>query len=283
MEKLYSIAGIDIVCKGGELDIPSDCRLAMFETDRVTDPYIFEFEISASLPVPRGQALHLGQTVHVLDTGNGLMKYTGPMQKGTENAHFCTFISGKERRVTVKLDKYTKSVTERAVLENLAIEQLAAENSAFVLHSSCIDIGGKALVFTAPSGTGKSTQADLWAKHRQASVINGDRIILKNKNGRFFACGLPFSGSSSYCENKSLPLAAIVYLGQAKENTVRKLDGREAYFRLWEGCSVPLWSRESVSDVSYTLTQILQDVPFVRLDCTPDEAAVKALENALDI
>ena len=52
---------------------------------------------------------------------------------------------------------------------------------------------GRGILFSAPSGTGKSTQANLWVQHQGAEVINGDRAALRQVGGRWQAFGLPYA------------------------------------------------------------------------------------------
>ena len=141
---------------------------------------------------------------------------------------------------------------------------------------------GKAILFTAPSETGKSTQADLWHRLRGAAIHNGDRSAVRWQDGRAYACGVPFAGSSQICENVTLPLAAIVYLRQAPETTIRRLRGAESFRCLWEGCSVNTWDRADVDRISETVLQVLTAVPVFELACTPDESAILALEGVLN-
>lgn len=136
-----------------------------------------------------------------------------------------------------------------------------------------------AILFTAPSGTGKSTQAELWKKYRNAEIINGDRAAVCVKEGKLTAEGIPFSGSSSYCSNRSVPLSAIVYLSQASETTIQILRGAEAFFKLWEGISVNSWVKEDVEHVSNVVQKVAEEIPVYHLSCTPDETAVTVLEE----
>ena len=97
-----------------------------------------------------------------------------------------------------------------------------------VLHSSSILVNGKVILFAAPSGTGKSTQAALWEKYRCAEVLNGDKncVSFDENSGTAIAHGLPFCGTSG-----GLPTifpvrsSAIVLLKQAPENKIRRLRG----------------------------------------------------------
>ena len=47
--------------------------------------------------------------------------------------------------------------------------------------------------------------------------------------------GIPLAGSSGVCQNAQMPLAAIVYLSQAKETTIAPLTGFRAFRSIWEG------------------------------------------------
>ena len=64
-------------------------------------------------------------------------------------------------------------------------------NQGFQLHASVINWKDKGILFSAPSGTGKSTQADLWKKYEGAKVINGDRALIRKRKRRVY--GLWFS------------------------------------------------------------------------------------------
>ena len=62
---------------------------------------------------------------------------------------------------------------------------------AMVLHCSVLKVKSGVILFSGPSGIGKSTQAGLWTKYRKARVINGDRTLLKKENGRWMSLGWP--------------------------------------------------------------------------------------------
>ena len=150
-----------------------------------------------------------------------------------------------------------------------------------ILHAAYIAWEEKAILFTAPSGTGKSTQAELWRTYRNAEIINGDRAVILPREGALWAGGLPFAGSSRYCKDRTLPLAAVVYLKQAPETSIRSLKGLEAVRRIWEGVCVNSWNRQDVDTAMGLVEALLGQVPVLELACTPDETAVNALESHL--
>lgn len=164
---------------------------------------------------------------------------------------------------------------------NMALPQLLPHFGALVLHGSFIKVGGKAIIFTAPSGTGKSTQAALWEKHRGAVICNGDKTGLRVKDGVLRAYGLPFCGTSGICCNTSLPAAAIVHLSQAPENTVARLSTIQAIQSVMQNVYADRCVPEEWQQVMNLVLDVVSAVPVYHLACTPDERAVAALEQAL--
>ena len=104
------------------------------------------------------------------------------------------------------------------IMELIGIEHTLCKHKTFMLHSSYINYNGDAILFSGPSGIGKSTQADLWQDFESAEIINGDRTAISKNLGSWHAYGLPFAGSSKIYKNKTLPIKAVVILKQGKEN-----------------------------------------------------------------
>ncbi|MGN0773653.1 MAG: hypothetical protein ACI4MP_07665 [Candidatus Ventricola sp.] len=142
---------------------------------------------------------------------------------------------------------------------------------------------GKALIFSAPSGTGKSTQADLWEKYAGGEVINGDRTLLRKKDGVWHAYGCPMCGTSGIHKQGNEPIRAIVMLSQGTENEVRRLSAGEAFQRIYPEITVPRWNRELVLRAMELLDDVLARVPIYALSCTPDARAVEALREAIGL
>jgi hypothetical protein len=160
-------------------------------------------------------------------------------------------------------------------------EHKIVRKGGFLLHAAYIRHGEGAILFTAPSGTGKSTQAELWRSLRGAELINGDRAAVYSRENGVWVMGVPFSGSSGVAKNVSLPLKAIVYLAQSPLTSITSLSGFRAFRRLWEGCSVNVWNLDDVNTCTQNVMNAIGVVPVFYLACTPDESAVIALEKAL--
>lgn len=282
MEKYYRFAGVEIaVSIPAERMYDDDRGLAPFRVPEVVEPHRFSFEIVEQFSPPGGEQMAEFPGYRVYRQGEGNVRYIGSVAQGWQNGYIRAEHQGKKHAVQLKASQFQGKIGVKTVLNALEAEHLVVQAGGFILHSSFIEWKGKAILFTAPSETGKSTQADLWRSLRGAQIINGDRAAVQIVNAEVQAAGIPFAGSSQYCENRTLPLAAIVYLKQAPATTICTLQGMEAFRRVWEGVSVNTWNREDVNLALSAVQQVIGQVPVFELACTPDESAVNALEQSL--
>lgn len=173
-------------------------------------------------------------------------------------------------------------LTDSRLFDALGLDYIMSHNHRVILHSSFISWQGGGILFTAPSGTGKSTQADLWKRHEEGvTIINGDRSILGFKEGRAWVYGLPFCGTSGIAENMDCPLRAVVVLRQGRENQIRRLGQREAFSLLLSECTVNTWDTEGTENIMDLLIRIVRTVPVYYFACLPDFSAVEMLKAAL--
>lgn len=282
MEKYYRFAGVEIA-----VDIPAermydeDRNLAPFRVEAVGDPHRFRFTMADQLDAPTGDCIATPPGLRIYRDGKRHITYVGSVREDWRDGYLRVVHAGKEHQVQALSSAYPGKLSVKTVLNSLEVERLAALAGGVVFHCSYINVGGRAILFTAPSGVGKSTQAELWRSLRGAEIINGDRAVIRREQDRILACGIPFSGSSTYCLNRELPLAAIVYLAQAPVTSIRRVQGYEAFAKIWEGCAVNTWDPESVRRISGLVEQVAGTIPVYHLPCTPDESAVKAMENLL--
>lgn len=169
-----------------------------------------------------------------------------------------------------------------SLLDVSELEILLSYFGAVSLHSSFIRKNGQAVLFTAPSGTGKSTQADLWREYRKAEIINGDRSMIRKLDSGWTAFGSPFAGSSSIYKNESVPIGAIVILRQAPYNEIRRLKASEAFRYLYSEMVVSKWHSEAHKKIITITEQLAREVPILLLQCLPDQSAVDLLDNYMN-
>ena len=149
------------------------------------------------------------------------------------------------------------------------------------MHSSIVDIRKQGILFLGPSGIGKTTQAELWNKYRDARIINGDIVFVQETEECFLGWGTPWHGSSPYCENTSVPVHAMIVLKQAPENSIRELTGFEKVSAVSGSVFYPQWLENGMELCLETLDHFLQAVTVYELSCRPDEDAVALTEKTI--
>ena len=162
-----------------------------------------------------------------------------------------------------------------------AMEKRMLAKDAMVLHCSVLKVRSGVILFSGPSGIGKSTQAGLWMKYRKARVINGDRTLLKKENGRWMSLGWPICGSSEICYNEAYPVKAVIFLGQAEENDGRRLRYFDAIKAMISQITVNGWNPQFVEKIWNLTEDFAAQIPVFEYGCNMEEAAVDTLENLL--
>lgn len=97
----------------------------------------------------------------------------------------------------------------------------------------------------------------------------------------FLGWGSPWHGSSPYCENANVPVKALIVLKQAKENSIRKLEGFEKVKEVSGNIFYPQWLENGIELCLETLDHLLSRMEVYELSCLPDEEAVNLLEQVV--
>lgn len=154
-------------------------------------------------------------------------------------------------------------------------------HGGFFLHASAVALDGKAYLFSADSGTGKSTHTRLWTEYfgpEHCFIINDDKpALIRGENG-FYACGTPFSGKHDISRNVIVPVQALCFLEQAKENSIIKIGSKEATQRIFTQI-MRTSDRAVMEELLSMLDVFLSGVPVYVLRC---DISKKAVETALD-
>lgn len=189
------------------------------------------------------------------------------------------YLSENELLIEIQKEKLPEYQIDILFMEYLFLEKFLLRRQGLVLHSAFIAWNGEGIAFTAPSGTGKSTQASLWEKYAGARIINGDRSILiwNAEKECFDICGLPFCGSSGINYDERYPLKALVSLKQSKVNAVKRMSRAEIAGKLFGECSVNSWNYEAVQAALDLIEKIAEKVPAYHLACDISQNAVEEL------
>lgn len=181
---------------------------------------------------------------------------------------------------------YPRFTKHRLSISNLfdvmALEYAMIKLDTLILHSSFICYNNIGILFSAPSGTGKSTQADLWKEYKSADIINGDRSFLNKCNGRWVAHGSPYSGSSNIFKNESYDIKSVVLLKQGLQNKIGKANMNEAYKFLIKEITINYWDIDFYNKGIDLLLDLINNTEIYVLECLPNKEAVDLLEETLE-
>lgn len=148
-----------------------------------------------------------------------------------------------------------------------------------VLHGSAIAYKGEGVIFSAPSGTGKSTHTSLWKQCFGDDVIyvNDDKPALRFKDGKTLMYGAPWSGKTDLNTNVCVPLKAVVFVERAQENSIEALSFTDALFHIRNELVQPYHDEKIGEKLVDVMIGLAQSVPVYLLKCNMDpQAAVVA-------
>lgn len=153
------------------------------------------------------------------------------------------------------------------------------DDDIFLMHGSVVAVGNSAYMFTAPSGTGKTTHTRIWLKNIEGSfVVNGDKPLLY-VGDEVLAFGTPWCGKEKMQAKVSVPLKAIVILERAKENEIKEINFMEA-FPVLLSQSFRGNDKTHLAKTISLINKVSSKVKFYRLKCNmDDEAAVTAYKG----
>ena len=279
----YSIGGFELKLKMARVHLFSDELMDGFvQEDDVPSQLSYREEVLDPAMLSESKLLNRTGGYELLETKEGLFLLNHWAQCRYGYGFWIKELQGETRLFFHRDMERQIPLPVSYLLSTAGLHRKMLEQDAVVLHSSFIEYRGKAILFLGPSGMGKSTQAGLWQRHADAQLINGDRTLLRARNGIWYAHGYPCCGSSQVCLNRSLPLAAAVVLQQAKENQIMPLSPSRKICALVAGTELYPWEDWELQKAFQLAEKLATAVPVIGLSCRPDEDAVRLLQNYLE-
>ena len=151
-----------------------------------------------------------------------------------------------------------------------------------MLHASAVVVDGRAYLFTADPGTGKSTHTGLWLQYfgDRAFILNDDKPALRLENGVWYAYGTPWSGKNDISRNERVPVAGIAFLERAEGNTIAPFGGKEAVVAIMRQVNRPRMAEYRIKLMTL-LDKLITQVPVWKLGCNMDIQAVTVAHGAM--
>lgn len=273
----FQIAGLIIKMESPQ-KIPLDSSVVLFQTNRQKEDLLYTI-YEKELDISGMQKRYSSKMYDIYETESSRIRRAKvscnimALERSKRNSDI-TVLWGK---------KETIRELGKIILSNwLAPEEPLLEHHAFILHASFIKWKNQGILFSAPSGTGKSTQADLWQRHLGADIINGDKTIVRRFDDGYRAYGSMFAGSSGIYRNESASLRAIVLLEQAEENVLIPVKNALAFQKLYSQIVSNPWNKNFVERLTEELLILLKYVPVYLLRCRPEYEAVELVKQEME-
>ncbi len=151
------------------------------------------------------------------------------------------------------------------------------KNNGMMLHSSAVEMDGKAYLFSGHCGAGKSTHTRLWQSTfgEKAQVFNDDKPALRCIDGTWYAYGAPWCGKDGINQNKKVPLAGICFLKQAQENKIRRLTPQESLRYVFAQTTYRFKEAKNLDLMLTQADQLVKKIPIFELENRPEPEAAR--------
>ncbi len=152
----------------------------------------------------------------------------------------------------------------------------------FMLHSSAVVVDNKAYLFSAPSGTGKSTHTRQWLKlfGSRACILNDDKPAICIRGEEILACGTPWSGKSDQNVNLSVPLQGICVLTRSAENHIEPLEQAAAIYSIMNQTLRP-GDAEGYDILLGLIDRVITKIPLWKMGCNISTQAAQTAYDAM--
>ncbi len=281
---MLNIAGIDFQIDGGVYDYTS-YRFRNYNTNERTADVKISYKESSCIQTPVGNEVARNDYRIFLENNGDYINYdtlevpkmnTAYMKSDSEWTCVETALSDVEHlggaSLSVRLFNMLGEVFKYSLIKR----------NGFVVHSSSLSYKDNGILFSAPSGTGKSTHTGLWEKvyKEDVKIVNDDMPAVRKIDGIWKLCGTPWSGKSEKNLNLCVPLKAFVFLERGEKNELIRLPAAKGVFMLLNQTLLPVY-RGLMNEMMNSISEALTSVPCYILKCNISEEAPKIVKEGI--
>lgn len=279
--KSLKIAGLFLKLYGPEQAFAKE--LLDFETEEEisADAPVQEICVQTKLPAytENGALILRNQSLVVMENE---AKYVllFPDLKQIREAHVAK--NGTRVIIYCMSDIAEETATEVSYAIRIAFLYFAQLKNMMAVHSASVLYRDKIWLFSAPSGTGKTTHTQLWREVYETPIINGDINLVAIENDIAVVHGIPWCGTSGVYSKESYPLGGIVLLSQGTENEIVTLSEEQKLLQVLHRSISPGW-KEELQEKNYRVVEALSEkIMICHLSCTRDKEAAAYSKTAID-
>lgn len=177
--------------------------------------------------------------------------------------------------------EYSKLYLEYIAIYRLFCEK-AIDYGVVLFHSSVVEVDNECYLFAAKSGTGKSTHTRMWREvfGEDAVMINDDKPLIREIDGKFYAYGTPWDGKHALSVNKKSPIKAICYIERGEKNEIAKGDMVNTTYKLIAQIYRPRNEEGTIKVLDFA-DSMLKSIPMYEMKCTISHEAAQMAYDAM--
>ncbi|MBQ6892627.1 MAG: hypothetical protein IJN48_00330 [Clostridia bacterium] len=171
---------------------------------------------------------------------------------------------------------FSRAYLERIVLLRKLCDKLISHD-VFLMHGAVLEYDGRGYMFSAPSGTGKTTHILLWQQlfgKANVRIINGDKPFIRCIDGRFYAYGSPWCGKENFNTNARVPLSAVIFIDRDESNSIERIYDETAVLQRILGQIDVVKSADLAKQIEL-VGRLVENVPVYNLRCNMEPDAAK--------
>jgi|GEM_PF-398522 len=282
-EFTISVAGIGI-------SFLFDQNLSEFGVENINYDFITDDSAEIKLRVHYGYIPEKSKGEKIFDTGRTWSLYSN---QGKLFLQDCPFESDSPPNQLVVLesdlksgnifinDEFNQNILPDPLgypLNQVLMIILLSRSKGVMLHACGIDDEGYGYLFLGNSTHGKSTIARLWSEN-QATVLNDDRIIVREKDGELWMYGTPWHGDFEEVSSKGLLIQELFFLRHGRRNSAVPKEGEKAVSMLLTRCFPPFWDKKGTDYTIGFCHLIARKIPIYELNFVPDKKIINFVRN----
>lgn len=249
---------------------------------------VIDIKVNNNIPLPAEQLYGPYKNYYYSEDSDGTLN-TYAIPNGFDRCLLSCKVSPDGRNAYIQTIDLSDTIVEFNLAKyivnaiGLVFVKLILKYNGFVIHGSSISYNNCGIIFSAKSGTGKSTQTKLWIDNlKDVILVNDDTPAVTFEGDDVYLNGTPFAGTTGINKNVKVPLKAMVFIERADKPYIERLSFKDAIPRFMDEMKKSLVSDNISLCVDYA-ARLMGKVPVYLLHCNMEKESVEVLKNQLEI
>lgn len=222
MDIKINLAGLIIEIEGFPYkDVPENMVPFICDNEMEAD-FKYSILVESELKSDKGTLIFENNIRKIYINNSKYCVYFSYKMGDDSSLEISTVFDIESKKAQIHVDRKFIDLTNGSglLMSSLDIDLVLLLFKRIIMHASVVEHQNQAILFSGPSGIGKSTQANLWKKHMNADILNGDRATIDISKDIINVYGSPYAGSSKIYRNESAHIKAIIFVHKKYADTI---------------------------------------------------------------